>query len=759
MQVTVGFDGYCRGDGWCPVYVVLSNEGADVEGELRAVGKSTEPNVYTRRVLLPAQSRKAYFLYLSTAGSSSRSRLTVQLLAGNKVLSSEQVAVAWLDEGDRLYGVGSSSPSALNFLSSVVPASGKAEVAHLSLERLPPDPLGWEGLDVLILNDVDTAALSGEQRQALETWVAHGGHLIVGGGAGAARTVAGVANPSTALQQGSGHRLLPVTVGGTRSVDNLWALGEYLGAPIATGPYPVAEATLRDGEALIEQGDLILVARRTYGAGTVDFVAFDAGLNPFTRWDDNVRLWAFIIEPGAPRARGLTVYNGYNAFSAVNAIPGLELPSTLQILAFMLVYTLLIGPVNYVVLRKLDRRELAWLTIPALIVGFTVCAYVTGFQIRGSTAIVHRLAAVYVPEGSRTGRVTELVGLFSPRRTTYDVWVTSAKVREISGDYYYGGPGGQSLYVVEETEGSTVDGLRVDVGGIQPFLAEGYVDVPGVEADLRLVKDTRTGLRLVGKVRNGDLPLKEAVLIAGGDGRRLGDLEAGEEASLSLLLHSYAPPNIPDQVMGPGSYGREDRVSHRRRQFLQALFPYDRPGLLPGAHLIGWVEEEVPLPVEVVGRSFSTVETALYVYALPVAELETGEEVTILPSFINRQVEETTGYVNVWDRGFQMGPESAIVFRFTVWPGMMVQQVDELVLDWQGNSYGGSSNPLRPPAVSLWNWEDDGWERLDIGWGRHSIPNAEAYVLPSGTVLLRLETGTEWSAEVESLAITIKGRQ
>ena len=178
--------------------------------------------------------------------------------------------------------------------------------------------------------------------------------------------------------------------------------------------------------------------------------------------------------------------------------------------------------------------------------------------------------------------------------------------------------------------------------------------------------------------------------------------------------------------------------------------------LATGAVLAGLA---VTLPVEVVGRSFSTVGTALYVYALPVAELETGEEVTILPSFINRQVEETTGYVDVWDRGFQMGPESAIVFRFTVWPGMMVQQVDELGLDWQGNSYGGGSSPLRSPVVSLWNWESDGWERLDVGWGRHSIPDAEAYVLPSGAVLLRLETDVGWRANIESLAITIKGRR
>ena len=83
MQVEVGFDGYCRSDAWCPVYTVLSNESADVEGELRIVVGSVsggdEPNVYVRPVVLPAHSRKAYFLNLPSTSVSSRLRLTVQV--------------------------------------------------------------------------------------------------------------------------------------------------------------------------------------------------------------------------------------------------------------------------------------------------------------------------------------------------------------------------------------------------------------------------------------------------------------------------------------------------------------------------------------------------------------------------------------------------------------------------------------------------------------------------------------------------------
>ncbi len=763
MQVTAGFDGYCRSSGWCPVYAVLSNEGVDIEGELRVADGFLAPDVYARQVVLPAHSRKAYFLYLPSAdlSSSSRSLLTVRLRAGDdraELLASQQVTVSWLDGRDRLCGIVSSSPSALNFLSDVAPVGGQAAVAHLSLETLPPEPLGWEGLDVLILNDVDTTALSAEQRQALETWVAHGGHLIVGGGTGAARTAAGVVD------------LLPVTVGGMRSVDDLWALGGH----IASGPYAVAEVTLRDGEALIEQGNLILLARRTCGAGKVDFLAFDAGLNPFARWDDNAQMWEFIVGARVADTQRLAACNGYGAREAINAIPGLELPSTLQILAFMLVYTLLIGPVNYLILRKFDRRELAWLTIPALIVGFTVCAYVTGFQIRGGVAIVHHLAAVYVPEGARTGRVSQLVGLFSPRRTTYDVRVQDALVRQMPGDHYYGGPAAQSLHVTEEAGGSTMTGLRVDVGGIQPFVAEGYVDVPGVEADLRLVGDETGRLRLEGTLRNGKMPLEGAVLIVGEYKQRLGNLEPGEVVTASVEVAgarvsegSVVPlpysgtQGLPEQVLGPGNYW-DDRNLYRRYRFLEALFVPGGAGavsnwtsLRPGVHLMAWAEE-VPLLVEVVDRSSSTIETALYVYDLPVAGLGMGARATIPPGLITRQVEESTGHVDVWPEGVHMDPEAEVVFRFTILPGVTVRQVDELVLDLRGSSSGGVSHS---PMISLWNRETGDWEKLDAGWGQHSVSSAGVYVLPSGAVLLRLETDAEWPADVESLTITIKGQR
>ena len=428
ISAKVGFDGYCRVDIWCPVYVVLANERVDVEGDLQvSLESNTRSDVYVRPVTLPSRSRKAFFFSLPLHDLIVNPTVAVKFLVGKKTLASTTATAVLVEEGQQLYGFVSSDPSEFNFLSTVAPGSGKTRVAQLDLMALPPDPLAWEGLDALVLNNVDTTALQDEQKQALESWVAHGGLLIVGGGAGSAGTVAGLPDD-----------LLPVSIGGTRSVDDLWGLGKFIGVPVAPGPYAIVEATLRDGTALVMQDGAILVARRAYGGGGVTFLTFDAGVNPFVDWDDNVSLWRWLLEEpeGAPR---LSIRNGYQARDAVNTIPGIKSPSILYILGFLLVYTILIGPVNYLILRKLDRRELAWVTIPLLILAFSACAYMTGFQLRGFKPIVHRLSVVSVPQGSQVGRVSQVVGLFSPQRTHYDVRLPGAEARSLPASYYYSG--------------------------------------------------------------------------------------------------------------------------------------------------------------------------------------------------------------------------------------------------------------------------------------------------------------------------------
>lgn len=748
MSVSGGFDGYCRSNAWCPMYVVLSNEGADVKGELHVtLDNDDNSGIYVKHITLPAHSRKAYSFSLPLYDLPSRPKIVVQLWVGRKVVVSRSVTTTPLEDDERLYGTVSGVPSELAFLGTVAPVAGRAVAAQLDLESLPPTPLSWEGLDVLVLNDVDTTVLSGEQKQAMLAWVTHGGHLVVGGGVGAARTAAGL------------NDLLPVSIGGTWSVDDLWALGELVGGAVASGPYAVTETTLQDGEVLVAQDGTVLIARRTIGAGAVTFLAADAGVNPFVDWDDNVRLWQWILGGLSLQARP-TIQNGYQAREAVNTIPGIKHPSILHILGFLLIYVILIGPVNYVVLRKLDRRELAWITIPVLVFGFSACAYVTGFQLRGFNAILHRLAVVYVPRETRVGRVSQVVGLFSPQRTNYDVWMEGMEVRAFSGGYYYDEPSGRPLRVQREVEGVTVADLRVDVGSIQPFVAEGYTDVAGIDADLRLLK-AAGALRLEGSIRP-QMALEDAVLLTGGSVKQLGNLEAGEEVAVREPFYGSTMPGggLTERIMGTSGYW-DDPLLYRRYHFLGAVFdPYYGPygtsasssvALESGVYLIGWSDEHIPLSAEVVDWPYSAVGTALYIYALPVTEAETDSTSVIPPELIVREMVDVVGYVQDLPDGIYMEFESEATFRFTLW-GAEVPEVEEIVLDMQGGY-----DYVYPPSVAIWDWEREVWRGVDVAWGQHSIPNGGRYVSPSGTVMLYLKAGASGTT-VERLELTIKGR-
>lgn len=740
MTVMPGFDGYCRPNSWCPLLVTLTNEGADIEGTLSVTlpNSSSQPDdTYAMPVTLPAHSRKAYFLYIPFPAQAQR--LEVELADDHSIRASQWSVLRALDAPDRLYAVVSSDPSALNFLGDV-PTHQEAVVAHLTLDTLPPDALGWEGIDALILNDTDTSTLGPGQRAALESWLAHGGHLVVGGGAGAGRTAAGVAD------------LLPVSVGAVRAADDLAALGEAVTATPLDGPYPVADSALRTGEALIQQGDLILLARRTVGAGTVDFLAFDAGLDPFA--DENALrvLWSDHIAIDAVNRQSLAISSIYNAYNAAGSIPGLKPPSVLQILAFLLAYILLVGPVNYLVLHKLNRRELAWLTIPAVVLGFTACAYLTGFQVRGHTPILHRIGIVHVPVGAETGHAVQLVGIFSPGRAAYTLEAENAGISRIVGDIYsygYVDLSPPAMALVQEGNNCSATDVRMDVGTIYTVLASGYAPTDPPTGSLTVRVRPGGALEIDGSVRNGALPLTNAFLLAGENRAELGDLAANQSIDVGALNPIFAPggilPSYPIVL-------QEDE-NYRRNNLLEAFFSTYSSSLRPGIYLAGWSDTS-PLNVTVAEREPETEDLTFYLFELPATYQDVEEVVVIPPSLTQRILEDSSGYVDMSSGNIIMSNGSEATFRFTAWSGAPVFQVDSLTVSLLRLGAGST-----PPNLDVWNWNTKMWDTHSVAWGDNAIPSPASYVYSDGVVRLRLTAPTNAYLEIEDLTISIRGRR
>ncbi len=114
-------------------------------------------------------------------------------------------------------------------------------------------------------------------------------------------------------------------------------------------------------------GDRVIAADAAFGSGSVTLLGFDPD-DELDRRRRRDRRAALAPAPAAPIGRQRRrSSDDQTIVSAVANLPSLALPPIGGLLVLLFGYIVLVGPVNYLVLRRLDRREWAWVTVPALI--------------------------------------------------------------------------------------------------------------------------------------------------------------------------------------------------------------------------------------------------------------------------------------------------------------------------------------------------------------------------------------------------------
>jgi hypothetical protein len=97
-----------------------------------------------------------------------------------------------------------------------------------------------------------------------------------------------------------------------------------------------------------------------------------------------------------------------------------QVPEIPWLLAAILAFAVVVGPVNFIVLSKIKKRDWAWVTIPALSVLAVVGFWVAGRQRIAGTNLTH--ASVVTDDGSVVARSAVMVaaGVAGERRLTFD---------------------------------------------------------------------------------------------------------------------------------------------------------------------------------------------------------------------------------------------------------------------------------------------------------------------------------------------------
>lgn len=763
MNVQAGFGGYIRAGGWAPVQVQVSNDGPAVSGMVDAAIQNGK-HVFTP-VQLPTNSSKQVTLYVpapENAAGSYRVSVTLKPEQGPSVTQDTRLTI--VAPSDALVGVMTQNPGAFSALSRIVlPGRSHSTVqVPLDLDMITSRAAVLEGFDAIIIDAIPAGsqgldALSQAQQAVLSAWVQAGGTLILGGGQDWLRTRASIP-----------QELMPVQSGSVRSITTLDALGTWAGAPLPVGAtYTVVSAQpVPDARIVVSQDDLPLVVERTAGLGRTIWVALDLALDPVPTWNNGDTFWRALLRSawvGPSRPSIVPVSDNLNqALRTMNQAP---MPSLTLLWIFLAFYIIAIGPLNYILLRRMDRRELAWVTIPAMILVATAVVYGVGSLLRGTKPLLYQISVIDAAPQAQIVPVNTMFSLFSPNESRYTIELSrDMLVAASSGNIIQ--PGStqvdtQPLQVIDRADGTTLlPDIGIRTGEARAFLASGSMAMAGqIESNLR-----GDGKTINGTITNKTgLTLHDAYLVLGATHVAIGDLDPGASKTVNMSVPSavalYTPP-LGTQIYSlstGGTHTPPSRSEEVHRQILDALWEGDGTTEYK-LRLIGWLDQS-PVHIQLAGGDAAATQETLYTTPLPL-QIATGQ--TSIPSnMIEWQIASLDSYSrNYRQPGLMLTANSNVLVEYTLPDTGKSLEVSKLAINITQMMYGkgGSGNAgLGTDEISLYAWDTGEWVATRAVLGA-SIPyrQPQRFISPDGKVRLQYAHKSNGDLVIDTPELTVE---
>ncbi|TMB83422.1 MAG: hypothetical protein E6J39_06645 [Chloroflexi bacterium] len=745
--------------GWLAILVDLRNDGPPVSGAIVANGSDGQVR---RAVDLPAGARKQLALYVHPEAFIRTLKVT---LVGNdgSALASGDAQVQVLESGVSQVAVIGDSASILRSQLAARAAPGLPQPLSLSPADLPERPEPLAGLATIVWAG-DSGSLTEPQRRSLERWIAGGGNLVVLGG------------PDWQARTAAFTDILPVDGLAARDGASLTDLARFAGnaalptgatATIASGAPRNGAIALADLPAASGGGPLLTAI--SHGGGRVTFLGADLASDPLRGWRGAPLLLGRLVPDnrlalqftgGAP----VDLEFGAMLGQALSNIPALEVPPAELLVLVIVGYILLIGPISYIVLRRRDRRDLAWVTAPLLVLIFSAGTYGIGWTLKGSQVIVNEVDIIRVAAGGDAASVQSYAGVFSPSRSSYDLTVRAdALLSAVNSNNNFTGAGGPlqqtaGTYVIEQGNPAHLRGLAVSVFGLQAIRSDAVVPYqPDLEIDWRLEGDAVTGT-----IHNGSQHAVDDVAVIGqGVGVMVGTLQPGARRDFRLVSANLNGSPVSEQIYGSNGNQQdtpEQRTFAMRRQVLDALtgfggkFPVGMLGGAPvtaggsgGPMVVGWRADAAPVAIDVDGLAPQHYRQSLEVISGR-PRIASGA-ISLSPASLPVDIVSTAG-----DASTQQGPggvfmsKGEAVFRISLpLEAARMQPTELTVLASQdpGAVFASFGNPGGfPPGfrvailrLATGEWDDLGDPSLS---GSLTVTNAAGAIDDGGQILVRV---------------------
>lgn len=739
IHAKTGFQGLYKGTAWIPVTLSLTNEtGKDMAGEAVV---SVWVNGMTTDYVIPAELPRGSTVELPLAIPGmelNKDSTKIRFFEGSfgKGKSVPLQGTDYLEgraSSGYMIGVVARDPDTLNFMPSLNQKGYHISVVPIKPEELPKHSIMLDMLDALVLNDTATAGWDASRVEAVQNWTAEGGTLILSGGAGYGKTAEAFAE------------LSPVAVEGTMELPGTEALSAAGGTELAANlPVTISKGRLTEGRIEWSEQGVPLAANREYGMGEVVYVAFDPSLEPMSVWAGSAQLWARLLQntlTPLQQLGGIQFHDQiyWNIGSLIDYFPSIKPPNFMLLMLLLGIYMLLVAPVLYIVLAKLDRREWAWWAIPAVSLAMAAVIFLIG---AGDKRVMNA-HTIEIIELTKDGKavMSGATGLFVPAGGT----VTAEYGRPLPLKLYAGG----NVVGRGGSGGLNASGnhqVRLgEAGNSAVWRSVSYWSTRKLWMERSLAPESETGMLEVRYEEEGGdwrivvtnqttADLQHVSLLSGGLVQPIGDLKRGESGTVDLL------PSISSMTGQYFNYGhhmfpypanRRDDEFSRERNLTDLYFNRSNGSIMPSRPAIVAFSKDRDSGYLVGGNKVKADRLRMWVKELGPAPQE--ENRVVVPAGAMKPI-VTSNTMQTFD---QYGNG-----EIRVGGGELV--LDYLAPDAFGVAYDAIKVQVTPGypgsdlKYAIWNERSGEWQPIEGDLG-----DPTPYMTEGGTIRVRLEAGIE----------------
>lgn len=217
-------------------------------------------------------------------------------------------------------------------------------------------------------------------------------------------------------------------------------------------------------------------------------------------------------------------------------IPAKLAPNLGALKIILMIFVVIIGPVNYFVLKKFDRREYLWVSVPILVILFSAMIYKVSSNTELKGPVMSKASYVELIPGSKTSKITSSGSIFATSDNNCKLELPQLVDVDYSEiDRYSFRPDKENIFFSKNLSQDFIEFKNNGFWSPTTLKFEWETDTIGeIKTDLEMKEG-----KLVGIIRNetGYL-LEDLAFVFDKSILFLGDLRVGEEKNIEINLNN-----------------------------------------------------------------------------------------------------------------------------------------------------------------------------------------------------------------------------